>query len=92
MFESLGFTQARWSAWEAGKARPNLEDFIKIAQYFNVSETDLLHGNFFDDDSVPTQHNFITENAENLSHLEKLLDCLQDEIQKLKQQLQCKKL
>lgn len=42
MFTELGITQARWSTYEKGVAHPSLDDLSRIADYFNVSETQLL--------------------------------------------------
>lgn len=42
MFADLGITQARWSSYEKGIANPSLDDLARIADYFNVSETQLL--------------------------------------------------
>ena len=41
--ETIGFSPTTWNNYEKGKSKPSLEDFIKISNYFEVSETDLLH-------------------------------------------------
>lgn len=42
-FQIEGFTAARWSNYELNKSVPNLAEFCKIAAFFEVNETDLLH-------------------------------------------------
>lgn len=84
MLKSLGFSQARWSSWEVGKARPNLDDFMKIAHYFNISETDLLHSEL----SAETQHIYSPQlSSEDFNRLKKLLAYQEEEIKRLKQKL-----
>lgn len=42
--DGTGIERTTWSNYERGKSYPKLEDFVKIAKYFGVKETDLLHG------------------------------------------------
>jgi len=44
MSRDLGFSNAVFSQWKAGKQKPSIEKLTKIAEYFNVS-TDYLLGN-----------------------------------------------
>ena len=39
----IGFKQSQWSSWEIGSSVPRFLDLIKISDYFNISETDLIH-------------------------------------------------
>jgi len=39
----LGVKRTTWNNYESGLSRPSLEGFVQIAQYFDVSESDLLH-------------------------------------------------
>lgn len=43
MLDSIGFKRTTWNGYENAKSFPKLEDFIKIAEYFGISEHDLLH-------------------------------------------------
>jgi len=43
MFDSIGFTQSQWNNYERGVSFPKFEDLIKIAKYFGVTETELIH-------------------------------------------------
>lgn len=45
MLTELGFERTTWGGYETGKSKPSLDDFIKIADYFGISEYDLLHKN-----------------------------------------------
>lgn len=38
-----GFSRTSWNNYENSLSTPNLGDFVKIAKYFDISETDLLH-------------------------------------------------
>lgn len=39
----LGVKRTTWNNYESGLSRPSLEDFVAIARYFDVSESDFLH-------------------------------------------------
>lgn len=39
----LDVKRTTWNNYESGLSRPTLEGFVQIAQYFDVSESDLLH-------------------------------------------------
>lgn len=43
MHTDIGFTRTQWNGYENKKSFPKLEDFVKIAKYFDISETDLWH-------------------------------------------------
>ena len=43
MIDILGFNRTTWNGYETGKSFPKFEDLIKIAEYFNISEADLIH-------------------------------------------------
>lgn len=46
MSAAIGFQRTTWNGYEKGDSYPKLEDFIKIAEYFDISETELLHTDF----------------------------------------------
>lgn len=39
----IGFKRTTWTSYENGNSVPNFEDLIKLATYFDISETDLIH-------------------------------------------------
>lgn len=41
--KELGFSASQWSNYEQGVSFPKFLDLIKIANYFEISETDLIH-------------------------------------------------
>lgn len=41
--KEMGFSASQWSNYEQGISYPKFLDLIKIAKYFGVSETDLIH-------------------------------------------------
>lgn len=43
ILENLNIKRTTWSNYENGVSNPNLEDFVKIAKFFGVTETDFLH-------------------------------------------------
>lgn len=43
MQAALGFKRQTWSGYENGGSQPALKDFIKISEFFGISEHDLLH-------------------------------------------------
>ena len=43
MSDSIGFKRSTWNGYENSKSVPNLSDFIKICEYFDISESDLIH-------------------------------------------------
>lgn len=38
-----GFKRTTWNGYETGSSRPNLKDFVTIAEFFGIPEDDLLH-------------------------------------------------
>lgn len=48
MPNSIGFKASTWSGYELEKSFPKFEDFLKICEYFDISETDLLHKDLSD--------------------------------------------
>ena len=43
MLNALGFKRTTWNGYESDKSTPNIDDLIKIAKFFDLSESDLLH-------------------------------------------------
>ncbi len=41
--ELLGFNRTTWNGYETGNSTPNFSDLVKIARYFGITETDLIH-------------------------------------------------
>lgn len=82
----IGFTQARWSSYESGVAQPGLDDFIRIADYFCISETDLLHKDISKEDHQPIERKKTDELTDNLV-LQKLVAYQDAEILRLKSEL-----
>ncbi len=49
--ESMQFTRTQWANYEKGASYPKFNDLIKIARYFDISESDLIHSNLRDEHS-----------------------------------------
>lgn len=49
--ESMAFTRTQWANYEKGASYPKFKDLIKIARYFDISESDLIHSNLRDEHS-----------------------------------------
>jgi transcriptional regulator with XRE-family HTH domain len=43
MIDNVGFKQTTWNGYETGKSFPKFEDLLKISEYFDISESDLIH-------------------------------------------------
>ena len=43
--EEYGFTRTRWSSYENSVAEPSISDLVRIAEIFNITETELIHAN-----------------------------------------------
>lgn len=41
--KDAGFTTSQWNNYELGFSVPKFLDLIKISEYFNIAETDLIH-------------------------------------------------
>ena len=52
-----GIDKAVLSRWENGKRRPNIDGLMKLAKFFGVTETELLH---------PKAENEETEDSKNV--------------------------
>ena len=39
---AFGVHEARWMHWEAGRAKPHLDDFIKLCRFLNTTPNKLL--------------------------------------------------
>ncbi|WP_068245413.1 helix-turn-helix domain-containing protein [Hydrotalea flava] len=79
--EKLGIERTTWSNYERGKSFPNLKLFHEIANYFGVTEYDLLNTDLSKPTNTPIQsfhqHNIIPS----LTHLHQCPFCiLKDEI------------
>lgn len=46
MQSEIGFPQSTWNNYERGKSKPAFDDLIKIAQYFDIAESDIIHTDF----------------------------------------------
>lgn len=42
-FVELGFSRTQWNNYEKYVSRPKVDDIVKIANFFGVTETELLH-------------------------------------------------
>lgn len=51
MAESLGFSRTQWSNYEKSGSYPKFLDLMKIARYFDVPETELIHIDLSEQDS-----------------------------------------
>ena len=65
--KEIGFSASQWSNYEQGTSFPKFLDLIKIAKYFDVSETDLIHNDLIYKD---LQRNFINVDLDNSRSLE----------------------
>ena len=43
MLDLCGFKQSTWNGYERGVSTPNIDDLIRISDFFKVPESDLLH-------------------------------------------------
>ncbi len=43
MLELCGFKQSTWNGYERGVSTPNIDDLIRISDFFKIPESDLLH-------------------------------------------------
>ena len=43
MLELSGFKQSTWNGYERGVSTPNIDDLIRISDFFKIPESDLLH-------------------------------------------------
>ena len=43
MLDAIGFKRTTWNAYANEKSFPKFEDLVKIAEYFGINETDLIH-------------------------------------------------
>lgn len=43
MLELLGFKPSTWNGYETGNSVPTFKDLLIISEYFDISETDLIH-------------------------------------------------
>lgn len=43
MADSIEFNRTTWNGYETGKSFPKFEDLVRIAEIFNISESDLIH-------------------------------------------------
>src|SRR5690606_13630205 len=80
----LGFTKQQWNNYEKGLSYPKFLDFIKICQYFEVSETDLIHSDLSKE--APKEKKTLVEHQtqeELLDVYRQLVPQLQEKITKL---------
>lgn len=93
-FKELGFSRTQWNNYEKYVSRPKVNDIVKIANFFDVTETDLLHVDLIAkaNGSRETKESFIVTEAElpygSLKH--ELIESLQLNVETLKQLLQLK--
>ncbi len=45
MPKKIGIKPTTWGGYERNESHPKLLDLIKICEFFDISETDLIHGN-----------------------------------------------
>jgi transcriptional regulator with XRE-family HTH domain len=45
MLAKVGIKRSAWKNYETGISKPYIDDLIRIAKYFRVTETELLHVN-----------------------------------------------
>lgn len=43
LLDTIGFKQSQWNNYENDVSKPRFDDLVKIAKYFGVSESDLIH-------------------------------------------------
>lgn len=43
MLDLAGFKQSTWNGYERGASTPNIDDLIRISDFFGIGESDLLH-------------------------------------------------
>ncbi len=41
--DRIGFNRTTWNGYEVGKSFPKFEDLVKISEFFNIPEGDLIH-------------------------------------------------
>lgn len=91
MLDLVGVKRSTWSGYENGTSKPNLEDFIRIAEFFDISETDLLHN----PDIESSYEAFPKTNGKTISEdvkaLRKLLKSKDETIESLKEMIETQK-
>ncbi|MDB0602197.1 helix-turn-helix transcriptional regulator [Tenacibaculum maritimum] len=55
--EVLGFKRTQWANYEGGKSYPKFIDLIEIANFFDISETDLIHSNLSKEEKKTSNEN-----------------------------------
>ncbi len=91
--KDLDFSPSQWSNYEQGISYPKFLDLIKISQYFNVSESDLIHTDLEYKKLFQLNHGSNTNEIENNNSelvitQKKLIQILEEKIEKLNQELE----
>lgn len=73
IYSQLGFTPSQWNNYEQGRSYPKFLDLIKIAAYFEVSESEIIHTEL-------SKIKLLNKNSEITRHCEEL-SCAMIEIQ-----------
>src|SRR5690554_1250231 len=82
-----GFSRSQWNNYELGISYPKFLDLIKISEYFNVSESDLIHKNLSNEEVILSRKTLISDFQ--LSNNDQLLIETQKEfIEVLKEQIE----
>jgi transcriptional regulator with XRE-family HTH domain len=68
MLGAIGYKQSTWNGYERGVSTPNIDDLIKISDFFGVLESDLLRSELAALDIDAVYKSYVSK----LSHPEKL--------------------
>lgn len=74
--KEIGFTSSQWNNYELGLSFPKFLDLIKISEYFDIPESDLIHKNL--------ELNNLTSQKEEINQDETIL--LQNKIIKMQEE------
>lgn len=90
--QELGFSASQWSNYEQGISFPKFLDLIKIANYFKISETDLIHVNLEHKHLIKIERDLIQNetdksNIELIATQKKLISALEEKINELQNKL-----
>ncbi len=79
MIDFIGIVRTTWNNYENQKSFPKLEEFVRIAQKFSISETDLLHTDLSKEAAkhLPKAGEYIDFEKEYYKVLRKYTDCLE---------------
>ena len=78
--KELDLSISQWSNYEQGISFPKFKDLIKISEYFNISETDLIHSDLINK-TLENEKNDIEKLKDEIIEIQrKIINSLEDKI------------